>query len=108
MSLLKMNTWHHEQDLSFPEIEEFAIGGKLVAVAINISEEEVMVNWDDATWKEHIRQKIVSSLVDRMLKDKFVEITSTDNPVTNGKMIYARCYLAPKEQVKILRTLKKP
>jgi hypothetical protein len=106
--LRQQDTWNPADDLFIPGVQEFAIGGKLMSIKYEIAHTEAIANWDEATWKEHIRQKVVNALVEKIMQEKLVEITVSDNLLTQGKTIHARCYLAPNDQVKILRTLTKP
>jgi hypothetical protein len=108
MAILRQDTWNPTHDLFIPGVQEFAIGGKLVSIKYEIAHIEAIANWDDEEWKEHIRQRVVTELVEKIMQEKLVEITVSDNLLTQGKNIIARCYLAPNDQVKILRTLNKP
>lgn len=88
--------------------EEFAIGGKLLSVAMNVTYEEVLQKWDDETWRSHIRHKIATVLAEKMISNNLCEINISEDVSTQNKRIIVRCYLAPNDQVKILRTLKNP
>lgn len=89
------------------EFEEFAIGGKLITTIISIPEIEYFMRKDDASWKEFVRENLVKEFVNKILVDKFVEITTQQDPISHMQLIRAYFYLAPNDQVKVLRTMKR-
>jgi hypothetical protein len=93
-------------DLTFTSWE-YAIGGKMVVGKAEMTEEfKVMMEGGDATAISHVKEKLTRDLVHHILENKLVEFTSWDDPVFGKKHISIRAYLAPNEQVKILRLAK--
>lgn len=88
--------------------EEYAIGGKMLSLSMDITAEEAMQHWNDKEWRAHIRHKVATLFAEKMISDNLCEINVAEDPITQNKKIIMRCYLAPNEQVKILRTLKNP
>ena len=84
--------------------KEYAIGGKLFSVTVSLEENKFVVHQFDELWKKEMRKSLVSHMVEEMLNRNFVEITSKLDPITHQRLINARCYLAPNDQVKIIRT----
>lgn len=88
--------------------EEYAIGGKMLILTMNIPAVEALQHWNDKEWRKHIRHKMATLFAEKMISENLCEINVSDDPMTQDKKIIIRCYLAPNEQVKILRTLKNP
>lgn len=81
------------------DVKEYSIGGKLIVAKINAAD---MFELDP----DSIKSRLVSNLSEYILHNNFVEFTKIPN-VHDGSTTYiARCYLAPNDQVKILRSLK--
>lgn len=87
---------------------EYAIGGKLAAVNMRLSASESVAFSSDIVYKETVKEKIVTVLVQELIKRKLVEVTFRNDPVSYDTMITARAYLAPDEQVKMLRQMHVP
>lgn len=87
--------------------EEFAIGGKLIKAQLHIRDSDIIQLEDDPNYKDVIKLKLVNMLAEYMLDNKFIEFTQHQDPSTMSRTIFARCYVAPDSQVKILKTLKK-
>lgn len=90
-------------DVKF-DTQEFAIGGKLLTARLELSPTETM-NFTDAELRRQIKMDMASQLARAMLESNLIEFTHQDDFKTMTKQIYARCYLAPDAQVKILRTV---
>jgi hypothetical protein len=93
-------------DLTFTSWE-YAIGGKMVVGKAEMTEEfKVMMDDEDATAISHVKEKLTRDLDHHILENKLVEFTSWDEPTLGKKHIAIRAYLAPNDQVKILRLAK--
>ena len=87
---------------------EYAIGGKMVVGRATMSEDFRMKMEDgDATAIMQIKEKLTRDLVHHMLENKLVEFTHHDDPITMRRQLAIRAYLAPNDQVKILRLANK-
>jgi len=94
-------------DLKF-EVYEFGIGGKMVVGKAEMDEDfRLMVEDGDATAIMHLKEKLTRDLVHHMLENKLVEFTHHDDPITMRRQLAVRAYLAPNDQVKILRLANK-
>lgn len=82
--------------------KEVAIGGKLVMGKICIPE-SADVNFADHEMKEYVRTSMAIKLAEHMMANGLVEFTYMVDRISFDRVVYARCYLAPNEQVKILR-----
>jgi hypothetical protein len=97
---------HNVTDPTFTSWE-YAIGGKMVVGRATMSEDfRMMMEDGDATAIMQVKEKLTRDLVHFMLENKLVEFTHHDNPVTMDRQITIRAYLAPSDQVKILRLAK--
>ena len=81
--------------------EDLAIGGKMITAAITVSESEIITGGAD--FKTHVRERMVKALVNAMLENNFVEFTQLKDPIQFNTRVMARCYMAPNDQVKLLR-----
>lgn len=97
--------WSNENDLPVNfEVQDFAIGGKLLTVKFDFSQTTVLTALNDAAFRDHVRQTLAKHLAERIMQEGLVEYTQLRDPVTQTLRVAARCYLAPNDQVKILRT----
>jgi hypothetical protein len=86
---------------------EYAIGGKMVVGRATMSEDfRMMMEDGDATAIMQVKEKLTRDLVQFILENKLVEFTHHDDPMTMDRQIAIRAYLAPNDQVKILRLSK--
>lgn len=85
------------------EYEDFAIGGKLISVYTTIPDDlfnTVTVNRDRA------RQIIVERMAETILQNNLCVTTTDTDHRTMSKVLIVRAYLAPNDQVRLLRKLK--
>ena len=66
----------------------------------------MMMEDGDATAIMQIKEKLTRDLVHHMLENKLVEFTHHDDPITLRRQLAIRAYLAPSDQVRILRLSK--
>lgn len=97
---------HGQAQLFDPEVDfnvqYYAIGGRMITVKLELAAAEQMMMGDEQ-WRINIRQKLANQLALAMLDQYLMETTSYRDPFTDRQTIAARCYLAPHDQVKILR-----
>lgn len=87
---------------------DYAIGGKMVVGKVNLSDNfrEMIENGDDDA-KRQIKSSLIHQMAEFMLENKLVEFTQLEDHMTGNKHIMVRAYLAPDDQVKILRVANK-
>lgn len=83
--------------------KDVAIGGKLVQGSIRLSEDRMMVVRSDHMLKEYMRTSMATQMGEYMISNGLVEFTQMRDPITFDTLVKVRCYLAPNDQVKILR-----
>jgi len=94
-------------DLEF-QAYDYAIGGKMVVGRAEMTEDfRMMLEDGDATAIMQIKEKLTRDMVSFMLENKLVEFTHHDDPITMRKQLAIRAYLAPNDQIKILRLANK-
>jgi hypothetical protein len=94
-------------DVEF-ESYDYVIGGKMVVGRAEMSESFTqMIEDGDATAVLRIKEELTRDLASYMLQNKLVEFTYQDDPITFSRKIAIRAYLAPNDQVKILRLANK-
>lgn len=87
---------------------DYLIGGKLVVGKAVLEDTFVeMVNGLDHEARMSLKRKLISDMAQYMLENNLVEFTQQDNPYDNTKTVMVRAYLAPDDQVKILRLANK-
>jgi len=87
---------------------DYAIGGKMVVGRAEMSEDfRMMLEDGDATAIMQIKETLTRDMVSFMLQNKLVEFTHHDDPITMRRQLAIRAYLAPNDQVKILRLANK-
>jgi hypothetical protein len=79
------------------------IGGKLVKGDISLPESRMMQISSDAEMREYVRTMMATQLAEYMIAGGLIEFTQMKDNVTLYTTITARCYLAPNDQVKLLR-----
>lgn len=84
-------------------VKDIAIGGKLVAVSLELNPLDEMTFANPDEYKRAVKQKIASELARAMIESNLIEFTQMLSSTSMNKVIHARCYLAPDSQVKILR-----
>lgn len=95
----------YEDDASV-ETTEYAIGGKLVKVTARIDDSETFsLSSDEYKWE--LKRRLAQKLANYMLDNNMIEFTSMQNPQDFGTTVAARAYIAPNDQVNILRLLGK-
>ena len=91
------------------ETYDYPIGGKMVVGRITISESYKQLLEDgDPEAKHEIKKELIDQMALYMLENKLVEFTYYDDPLSNRRNIAIRAYLAPDDQVKILRIANMP
>ena len=90
------------------QTHDYAIGGKLVqGKAIMDESYSELLRSGDAEAKRNIKKTLVIQMAEFMLENNLVEFTQQDDPLTFRKAIMVRAYIAPNDQVKILRLANK-
>lgn len=87
------------------DVEQHAIGGRMVTLRSEISDVN-LAHINDEDWRKMMRAELAHKLATFMLQAGLCEITTMQSPTSFGKTIAIRCYLAPNDQIKILRTKK--
>ncbi len=100
------NNWIVNDFLDPPKnitIQEFAIGGKLVRVFEQLSVASAYHFDNDQQFREELKRRLVQSLVEYIIENRLVECTAMHRPDTQMTQVMARMYLAPNDQIKLLR-----
>ena len=87
---------------------DYVIGGKMVVGRAEMDESYTMMLQDgDKDAVKHIKQKLIHDMATYMLENNLVEFTHVDDPTTFRRRIALRAYLAPNDQIKVLRLANK-
>ena len=88
------------------ETHDYAIGGKMVTGRAAMTEQfRMMMEDGDANAIKQVKEKLIHQMAEFILENKLVEFTHQDDPITYNRQIAVRAYLAPNDQVKILRSV---
>ena len=97
----------YQQDVLTFDTYDYAIGGKMVVGKAIMSENYfAMIKGNDDDAKMAVKRDLINQLTKHMLENNLVEFTSHQDPITGNMMVAVRAYLAPDDQVKILRVAK--
>jgi hypothetical protein len=89
------------------ETYDYAIGGKMVVGRAEMNDFHILMLEDgDAATIMQLKEKLTRDMVTFMMENKLVEFTHRDDPITMRRQLMVRAYLAPSDQVKILRLAK--
>lgn len=89
------------------ESHDYVIGGKLVVGRTTLDESYSQLMNTDYEARERVKKELIHQMAQFMLENQLVEFTQQDDPLTFRKHIAVRAYLAPNDQVKILRLANK-
>jgi hypothetical protein len=84
--------------------KDIPIGGKLVQGTIRISADKMVAVGSNHELKQFLRSTMAQQMSEYMISNGLVEFTQMKDHITFDTIVKARCYLAPNDQVKILRT----
>jgi hypothetical protein len=85
---------------------DYPIGGKMVVGKLIIDEYQFAMGFSDNETRQLAKLKLTQQLANYILENKLIEFTHINN--TDGtKTIAVRAYLAPDDNIKILRTARK-
>ena len=91
------------KDVTFQSFD-YAIGGKMVVGRAEMDESFVLMMEDgDETAIMQVKEKLTRDLVHFIMENRLVEFTRHDDPITMKRKLTIRAYLAPSDQVRILR-----
>ena len=86
---------------------DYAIGGKMVVGKTILDDTYSALMKTDFEARDLVKKELIMQMAKFMLENKLVEFTQMDDPITFRKHIAVRAYLAPNDQVKILRLANK-
>lgn len=86
---------------------DYLIGGKLVVGRAILDESYVQLMKTDIEAKQKVKMDLIQQMATFMLENNLVEFTQHDDPLTFRKAVTVRAYIAPDDQVKILRLANK-
>ena len=86
---------------------DYIIGGKMVVGRASMEHSYAAQMNSDVEFRNEVKKKLIMDMAQFMLENNLVEFTQYDDPLTMNKQIAVRAYLAPNDQVKILRLANK-
>lgn len=81
---------------------DYPIGGKMVVGSFVVTEMEAL-NLLNSDHKPTMKRKLLYQMVDYMLDNNLAEFTTFEDHARGTRTFRVRAYLAPNDQVKILR-----
>lgn len=92
---------HNPDNYNFSSYE-YAIGGKMVRVTYQMSELE-STQFADDEFKRRMKSELAFKMAEFIIENRLCEFTQHHDPIGFRNLISMRCYLAPNDQVRILR-----
>lgn len=90
------------------EAHDYAIGGKLVVGRATMSQDfKTLLEDGNEDAKNSLKEKLIHQMSSFMLENNLVEFTYYDNPMDFSRQVAVRAYLAPSDQVRVLRLANK-
>ena len=86
---------------------DYVIGGKLVVGRAIMEDDFAKMMKTDYDARLQIKQKLIHEMAQFILENNLVEFTQMKDPITYKTHVAVRAYLAPDDQVKILRVANK-
>jgi len=83
--------------------KDYAIGGKMIIGKYELVSNEFANFKVEPKLVDYIKERLSYELAKKMIEDRLIEFTEYKNISTDSSTITFRCYLAPDEQIKILR-----
>jgi hypothetical protein len=94
-------------DINF-KTYDYAIGGKMVVGRGTLTDSyRMMLEDGDREAQKQLKTSLIHQMAEFILENNLVEFTYQDNPIDMSRSIHVRAYLAPNDQVKILRLANK-
>jgi hypothetical protein len=97
---MTIDNWDSPFDFTYKDV---AIGGKLLTSTIRVPEHKMTLFRSDHELKQFLRSSMAQEMAQYMISNGLVEFTQMPDNITLDTMVKARCYLAPSDQVRILR-----
>lgn len=86
---------------------DYVIGGKMVVGKAVLQDSFAQLMLSDADARLELKKKLISDMAQFILENNLVEFTQLDDPLSFKKTVMVRAYLAPNDQIKILRLANK-
>jgi hypothetical protein len=86
---------------------DYTIGGKLVVGRAVIDDSYWALMNSDAEARKEVKSKLIHQMAEYMLENNLVEFMQQKNPMDLSTTVLVRAYIAPNDQVKILRLANK-
>lgn len=86
---------------------DYAIGGKMVVGKATLGDEYSQLMKTDQEARLRVKNELIQQMAQYILENNLVEFTQYTDPVTFNTVVHVRAYLAPNEQVKLLRVANK-
>jgi len=88
------------------QTHDYAIGGKMVMARAEMDAEYTRLLQDnDADAVKNVKTKLIHDMAQFILENNLVEFTHYDDPLSFRRQIAVRAYLAPNDQIRILRSV---
>jgi hypothetical protein len=105
--MAKVAPWQYTTDVdtfhcTFESVD-YGIGGKLICASKEVDYQQALEFYSDADYKRLLKLEMATELARFMIENNLIEFTRLTDHDTMMDKIFARCYLAPDDQVRLLR-----
>ena len=83
--------------------KDVVIGGKMVQGTIRVAEHKMLSHGTEKEFRQFLKTSMAHQMAEFIISNGLIEFTQLRDNVTFDTLVKARCYLAPNDQVKILR-----
>lgn len=90
------------------QTHDYVIGGKMVVGRAEMDQSfTTMLQDGDKDAVKQVKEKLIHDMAQFILENNLVEFTHYDDPISYRRKIAVRAYLAPDDQIKLLRLANK-
>jgi hypothetical protein len=95
------------QDIPLFETHDYIIGGKMVVGRAILDDSFAQLFTTDVEAVNKLKDNLIHQMAQYMIEHNLVEFTQMKDPISLNTNVAVRAYLAPSDQVKILRLANK-
>lgn len=88
-------------------MNDTVLAGKLLSISKVIDNQFYSTFSNSIDIEQHIKKELAEQIANRIISDEMCEFSYLDNPNNFSRQYYARVYLLPREQTRIILSLNK-
>lgn len=88
-------------------MNDTVLAGKLLIISKVIDDRLISTFSNSIDFEQQIKKELAEQIANRIIRDEMCEFSYLDNPNDFSRHYYARVYLLPREQTRIILSLNK-